>query len=288
VTDEAPAPRRRRGKAEKKSFWKMDIGAKRSKGTGADDEVEHPPFVPVLPQVNLLPQSVKDSISVSKIRRDLIVTALLMAVVAGGVWYLQASKISRAEAAVAAATAENVKLRSDVEALAPVKQMYEQITRLQDLVTSTLASQPQAAVVIQQLMTAGDAAGGKAINFSNTDVVYSGIPKPGDALNACPNPDPFGEEITIGCVSFSAAAENSGQVSDLLRTLEADPLFVGPYVTSLTVADVSGVTDAVAFSGSVGISLEGLKSKLTPEQLEAILNPPVKAAAPAAPVGAKS
>jgi Tfp pilus assembly protein PilN len=288
---EAPAPRRPRAKAEKKSIWRMDLGSKGRKAAEADEDVEHPPFVPGLPHVNLLPQPVRDSIAVAHIRKRLVVAAVLLGLVAGGVWYLQTSKISLAQSAVAAATQENQKLRSDVEALAPVKQMYEQITRLQEVVTSTLAAQPQAAAVIQQLAAAGEAAGdGKAINFTNTDVVYTGIPKPGAALNACPNPDPFGTEMTIGCVTFSAAARNSGQVSDLLRTLEADPMFVGPYVTSLTVADLAGVTDAVAFSGSVGISLEGLETKLTPEQIDAILNPPVAAPSPSAsgaPVGEK-
>jgi hypothetical protein len=274
VSEEAPPTRRRRQKAEKKSVWKMDLQSLGKKGEADDDVVEHPPFVPVLPQVNLLPKQIKDSIAVAKIRRRLVLAAVLIIVAAGGVWYLQGSQISAARDTVAAATSENQALRSDVEKLAPVKQMYEQITRLQDLVTTTMASQPEAAVVIERLTAAGTAAGGDAIDFANAAVTYTGIPQAGKTLNACPNPDPFGTEITIGCVTFSASAGTRGQVSDLLRELESDPLFVGPYVTSSTIADLGGRTDAVAFSGSAGISLEGLRTKLTQEQVDALLAPP--------------
>jgi Tfp pilus assembly protein PilN len=274
MSDETPAPRRKR-KLVKKSLWKMDLSSLGKKDVDTDEEVEHPPYVPVLPQVNLLPQPVRDSIAIAHIRRRLIWVGVLLLVAAGGVWYLQTSQITTSEAAVAQATTQNQKLRTDVEALAPVKQMYEQITRLQEVVTSTLASQPQAAVVIEQLAAAGaKAGGGNGIDFASIDITYTGIPKAGQELNACPNPDPFGAEATIGCITFSASAEDSGQVSDLLRLLEEDPMFVGPYATSLNATDLEGAKGSVAFAGSTGISLEGLTTLLTPEQIDAIINPP--------------
>ncbi len=282
MSDETPAPRRKR-KLVKKSLWKMDLSSMGKKNADTDEEVEHPPYVPVLPQVNLLPQDVRDSIVIGRIRSRLSWVGLLMIVVAGGVWYLQSNQISLSENSVAQATAENQQLRTDVDALAPVKQMYEQITRLQEVVTSTLASQPQAAVVIERLAAAGDKAGsGQGIDFASIDIVYTGIPKAGQELNTCPNPDPFGAEATIGCIVFSASARDSGQVSDLLRLLEEDPLFVGPYATSLNVTDIEGAKGSVAFAGSAGISLEGLQTLLTPEQIDAIINPPAPEPAPSA------
>ncbi len=282
MSDETPAPRRKR-KLVKKSLWKMDLSSMGKKDVDHEDEVEHPPYVPVLPQVNLLPLPVRDSIAIARIRRRLTWVGVLLLVVAGGVWYLQTSQITLSETAVAQATDQNQKLRTDVEALAPVKQMYEQITRLQEVVTSTLASQPQAAVVIEQLAAAGAKAGsGKGVDFASIDITYTGIPKTGQELNSCPNPDPFGAEATIGCITFSASAQDSGQVSDLLRLLEDDPLFVGPYATSLNVTDLEGANGSVAFAGSAGISLEGLKTLLTPEQVDAIINPPAPEPAPSA------
>lgn len=283
----APAPRRRARKAEKKSVWQMELGTKKAKEV-EEEQIERPPFVPTLPQVNLLPEQVRDSLAIAKIRKGLIVAAVLVLAAAGGLWWLQGSQISQAESTLAAAQAENQQLQADLEALAPVKQMYDQITKLQDLVTSTLAAQPQAALVIERLAAAGEAAGGNDIDFANAAVTYTGIPAPGGELNPCPNPNPFDVEVTVGCLTFSATAADRAQVSELLRLMEADPLFVGPYVTNSTVTDLEGAADSVAFAGSAGISVDALATALTPEQLEAILTPPAPEPAPTASAGAAS
>jgi hypothetical protein len=282
----APAPRRRARKVEKKSVWQMELGSKKStaqKGTDTqEDRVERPPFEPTLPLVNLLPKAIRESMAIARIRKVLLLFGALILIAAGGLWYLQGSQISQAESTLAAAQADNQQLQADLEALAPVKQMYEQITRLQELVTSTLAAQPQAALVIERLSAAGEAAGGKDVNFTNAAVTYTGIPAAGGELNPCPNPNPFDVEIAVGCITFSASAANRQQVSELLRLLEADPLFVGPYVTNSTVTDIEGAADSVAFSGSAGVSLTALETELTPEQEQAILTPPAPEPAPTA------
>ena len=279
----APPPSRRRARKQaKKSLWQMDLSSLGKKDDGEDlqERIERPPFEPSLPQVNLLPRQVQDSITIARIRNWTITAVAAVLVLGGALWWLQGSTIERAEADVAAATVENTRLRADLEALAPVKQMYEQITRLQEVVTTTMASQPQAAIVIQRLAEAGDVAGGDEITFSSVDVSYQGIPAPGGVLNTCPNPDPFGTEITIGCLTFSANASSRDQVSALLRAMDDDPLFIGPYVTSTTTTEVAAgpqgnrTQDVVAFSGSAGVSLEALQTLLTPEQIDALLTPP--------------
>ncbi len=285
-----PTSARRAKKEAKKSLWQTDLGSMgKKKGDPQDAVVERPPFQPTLPQVNLLPRQVTDSIAIARIRRWLILAILVLAVVIAGAWWLQGSTIARAEEDLATAEAQNAQVRQDLQALTPVKQMYEQITRLQDLVTTTLASQPQAALVIDRLAQAGTAAGGDpAVAFTSVDVTYSGIPQPGDDLNACPSPDPFGTDMTIGCLTFNATAGDRAQVSELLRTLDADPLFIGPFVTSTTATEVATGANGnqtralVAFSGSAGISLEALQTLLTPEQIDAIANPPEPAASASA------
>jgi len=270
-----PAAPRRSRKKEKKSLWQMDVSSLGKKAEAEDGEViEHAPFVPSLPQVNLLPKDVTDSIAVGRVRRVFVVGVILLGVAVAGVWWLQGSTITRAETDLGAATAENTRLRAELASLTPVKQMYEQITRLQGVVTTTLASQPQAAVVLARLGAAAQTAGGADIVLSNAEVNYTGLPEAGGLLNACPNPDPFGTDITVGCLSFTATASTREQVSALLRQLDADPLFVGPYVTSSSVTALEGGRDSVAFSGSAGVSLDALVTRLTPEQVEALLVPP--------------
>ena len=293
MSTDTPAPpppgRRRKRKEEKKSLWQMDLSSIGKKGLVDDDTpIERPPFVPTLPQVNLLPTSVVDSMAVARIRTWAIAGLGVVLVAAGALWWLQGSTIDEARADLAAAKQQNTTLQGQVAALAPVNQMYDQITRLQDVVTATLAAQPQAAVVIDRLAQAGTEVGGEPITVTTTNVTYTGIPQPGDPLSECPNPDPFGEEITIGCLTFSATAATREQVSQLLRLLDEDPLFVGPYVTSTTATQVQTGANGnrskpvVAFSGSSGISLEALQTLLTQEQIDAILAPPTPAPSPSA------
>ncbi len=287
TSDTAPAGsgRRRSRKQEKKSLWQMDISSIGRKDTSdTDGPVDRPPFTATLPSVDLLPQHVRESMSLARIRKWTAIVIVVMLVAVGALWWLQGSTIDRARDDLAAAKAQNRTLQAQVAALAPVKQMYEQITRLQNVVTTTLAAQPQASVVIDRLAQAGTQVTGEPITLSNTDVTYTGIPQPGDALSTCPNPDPFGTAITVGCLTFSATATDRDQVSQLLRLLEDDPLFVGPYVTSSTATEVQAgakgnkTSSVVAFSGSAGISLEALSTALTQEEIDAILAPPAEAA----------
>ena len=242
---------------------------RRRRGAAAESD-------PSLPQVNLLPADVREAIKARKVVRAGVYGAALIAVGAAGLWWLQGSTIADAEAAYADAQAQNTALQGKVQALAPVTQLYDEITRLQGAVDAALADQPLASLAHTRLADAAAAVPGPAISISTLGTTYSGVPVPGEPINACPNPDPFGSEITVGCMTFTATAADRGQVSELLRVLEADPLFVGPYVTSTVSAATPGESpeSLVSFSGSAGLSLEALETPLTEEQIDAILNPP--------------
>ena len=245
-----------------------------------EEEVDHPLFAPTLPRVNLLPASVAESYTKRRIRRAFLAIALLVIAAFAVIWYLQNGQVAAAQARLARAEADNATVAARVEALAPMKQMYEQITGEQDLVATTLASEPRAALVISRLVDAGRAGAARAaeIAFTTIAIEYRGVPEPGAVLNPCPNPDPFGSEITIGCVTFSGTAATRAQVSRMLSTIAADSLFVGPYVNNSTVTMESGdVPGGVMFTGTVGISLGALDTSLTNEQLDAILHPPTPA-----------
>ena len=290
MSTETPTPpqpsRRKSRKQEKKSLWQMDISSIGKKDLVNDDTpIERPPFTPTLPQVNLLPHSVIESMAMARIRKWAVVAVVVVLLAAGGLWWLQGSTIDNAQKDLTAAKQQNVTLQAQVEALAPVNQMYEQITRLQEVVTTTLAAQPLASVVMDRLVQAGQQVTGKPILMTNLDVTYA-VPKPGDPLSQCPNPDPFGEELTVGCLTFSGTAVDRDQVSQFLRLLEADPLFVGPYVTSTTATEIQSgpkgnkTESVVAFTGSTGIAVDALETPLTAEQIDEIVNPKKPEATP--------
>lgn len=273
------------GTGRRSSIWTMEIGGSgrrasggrrpgRRRGGRPDDEpVDHPPFQPALPAVNLLPGSVRDAIGQRKVITVAVAVAALLAAGGAALWWVNGSTISRGQDAVALAEQRRDALQADLDRLAPVQAFYASLTEQRDLVTGTLASQPQSERVVTGLLAAGRAAAG--VDFGVVSVTYSGVPAPGDALNACPNPDPFGTDITVGCVSFDATAQSRDSVTRLLELLEADPFFVGPFVGSSAISPgIDGAPDSIAFSGSAGVSVDALATPLTEEQIATILAPP--------------
>jgi hypothetical protein len=254
-------------------WWKREIGASRAP---SDDSLEHTPFAPTLPQVSLLPSSVRESITITRDAKVLVLLLVILLAVGSAVWWMQGQAIDQAESDLARVQAQNAALQQEKAALAPAAQFYNEITSLENLVSTTLADQPQAQAILRRLDRAvADAGGPTAVEIVTAAITYTGLPTPGEALTDCPNPDPFASEITIGCLSFTATADSRSAVSDLLRSLEGDPMFVGPYVTTTT---ATGTSDAeqptVSFTGSAGIDVTGLAVAPSPEQVDEILNPP--------------
>jgi Tfp pilus assembly protein PilN len=277
----APASHRaaaRKDKAPKKSFWSMEIGKK----SPAEEKVEHPSFTPTLPWVDLLPASIRSRQALRRVIRLFAMLLVLLLAIGAVIWYLQGSRIDEAQAALTSAQTDQQAVQQKIAGLAPVKEMYTQINAQKELVNGTLASQPEATAVIDRLYTvAGRSGGPKGIEITGSSYNYQGIPRPGATLNQCANPDPFGKSITIGCLTFEASATSREAVSEFLTNLAADPMFVGPYVATSTIAAVApGEPTRVIFSGTSGISLAALQQKLSAQQIDALINPPADPAAP--------
>ncbi|NDH98166.1 MAG: hypothetical protein EBZ17_12075, partial [Actinobacteria bacterium] len=206
-----------------------------------------------LPQVNLLPDEISDAIKARKIVKAAIFVLVLVLGGLAGLWWMQGSAISQAQTTLATAQATQQDLNAKITALQPVTDLYNELTLLQDAVTTSLADQPQASLAFLRLESAAASVPGAPIEITQVSTSYQGIPEPGGSLNSCPNPNPFGAEITVGCVNFSATATDRGQVSELLRVLENDPLFIGPFITSTSVSSSTepGQPTEVSFSGTV-------------------------------------
>jgi hypothetical protein len=256
-----------RKKAAPTSFWTMDLGR-----SSADDDVAHPPFQPRLPRVNLLPASVEVRFAARRVRRVLYAAGAVLVLAFAAVWWQQSTSIAESERLLATAQEANAQIREQVDALAPVTALYNQITDEQALVATALAAQPQAAAVVNRLVAAGASAG--SVAFDSVAVQYHGIPQAGGTLNPCPNPDPFATDITIGCITFSGTAADRAEVAVLLTALTAEPFFVGPYVNNSTIVQGEESDGRVSFTGSVGVSADALTEPLTEEQVQAILTPP--------------
>lgn len=237
----------------------MKITLRREDKTAPDAPED---FSPSLPRVDLFPPSVRETTALRRTRTVLLVLLGVVALLGATIWVLQGSAIGQAEARLADAQAENSRMQAQIDLLAPITVLFDEIANQRALVETTLAAQPRAAAVNDRLI----AAGGPGVDFSFITVEYQPIPVAGEAPNLCPNPNPFDSRVAIGCLSFSATATNPDQVSALLLALEADPFFIGPYVGS-----TSSSEGKVTFSGTVAVSTDALVTPLSDEALQAIL-----------------
>jgi hypothetical protein len=278
-----PSGRARTPEAKTKtSFWQL----KRPGGTTADNhDVEHPAFQPTLPRVNLLPAAVREGITVRKIHRRFVFGALAVLIAGVGVWLLQNGTILDSEVRLTAAQRDNVFIGNKVKALAPVGQLYQQITNQETFIDEALSSEIVASDVLAELETVA----GPSIAYTNIAMTFTGIPKANQgtsaaaSLNLCPDADPFGTDITIGCIAFTAQGQTRSDVSAYLNRIAANPMFIGSYVTTTTVTKTPGGASQLSFTGSTGISTEGLKTLLTDEQIAALLLAAQPAPAPTDP-----
>ena len=257
------------------SWRNKGIGEIFARPSRASDTADAPELV--LPQVNLLPAAVAQSIAIRKIRRAAMLGATLLLLISGIVWALQIPTIGDSQNALAQAQATNVIEQAQVHALAPIAQMVSQIKQQENLVKTTLAAQPTSAVVYHHLLSAAYQAGWPRIRFATVAVAYMPASASSTAAAACPNPDPFAKHITIGCVTFSATAGSREQVSRMLVALGRDHLFFGPYMNSSMLAGATGGSQSVSFTGTVAITPHGLATPLTKEQTQQLLDPPTPA-----------
>ena len=257
-----------KAQASSTPFWKLEIGRKKP----VSIEVEHPEFVRSLPRVNLIPASVRESIAVRKVRRGYVFGFVGILVIVTLVWLMQNGSILDQEARLTSAQNESAAISNQVKALAPVEQLYQQITTQEAFITDAVASEAVTSSLLEQLR----AVAGSSVDYSSISVSFTGIPKPElsanpeTALNECPNADPFGKDITIGCLTFSAQAPSRADVSKFLVRAEQNSFLVGPYVTASTITQDADGNNRLNFSGSAGISLDALRTSLTTEQIAAL------------------
>lgn len=264
-------------------WWKRDIGdlfkrQPRSKPLEATTETEQSPQ-PSLPRADLLPTAIRDTIAVRHIRSVALLLAVIILAPAAGLWVWWSAELNTLTNQLNDVTATNSELQAKVRALTPVETLIKQVDAQRGLLEDSLAAQPDAVLVLDRLEATAAANG--PVDIESVTVTYYPIPSPGEATNPCPDPDPFSQEIAIGCLTFSASTVSRSALSDFLADLETDPIFVGPFVnTSSIAAQTDGAEgDRVTFSGSSGISTQALVSPLSTEEIEAILNPPEEAAA---------
>jgi len=133
-----------------------------------------------LPQVNLLPDEISDAIKARKIVKAAIFVLVLVLAGLAGLWWMQGSAISQAQTTLATAQATQQDLNAKITALQPVTDLYNELTLLQDAVTTSLADQPQASLAFLRLESAAASVPGAPSRSPRSAPLTRGSPSPVD------------------------------------------------------------------------------------------------------------
>jgi hypothetical protein len=210
-------------------------------------------FTPSLPSVNLFPASVQEILEVRKLKK--ILTAAVVAVMLGigGAWFTQGDSIITAEIDLSGAMAQQTQVQTQIRKLAPVKSLYDEITRTESVINSALSAQVTTSIIVQKL---NELAAKNGIFLKTVSLKYSSGAVESEGKSAgggCPIVDPFSTVISVGCASYTGIAGSRENIISFVDDIASEPLFVNVF-TSKSSAGESGF----AFSGSMNISPEGL------------------------------
>lgn len=218
----------------------------------------------VLPSVNLLSDSAFERLAARRLRHRFGAGAVAMVAVVAGAWGFQHLRVEEARKLVAVEQAETTRLTGQTQALAPVRTFVNGVAVQQQTVQTAMAGEVYLSDVLDGVRDATPL-GAELVSVGVVVApVGADAAAPGavGAASACPGPDPFNTRVVIGCVMLSGTAGSRAEVGDMVIALGASPLFVEPFISTTTTGD----TDAVTFSGSVGLSQEVLSGRYAAEE----------------------
>lgn len=246
---------KKKGK-EKKGASQMSLGdlmaaQKRKKAAKA---LQHDEFKPTLPVVDLFSDGVREPLEIKKTKIMLVAVAGLVVIGSAGMWVTQGSSITQARENLATAQSESTSLKQDIQALTPIKSLYDEITLEEGIVNSALATEVTTTNVLEHLNAALGASNSSAKSVS---IKYSGGTTESEGKNAgsgCPIVDPFSTVVSVGCIALSGNASDRDGVVKINDLLKADPIFTNIYTSNTTASDAS----SVQFTVSANITPEAL------------------------------
>lgn len=233
-------------KADPKDFLKV-LRAKPAKANpeeAAAAEREQK-FVPSLPRVNVLPESVRDRYALNQLIRRFVTIAALIVLVIGGVFGYGKFLDVGHQAAIKVIDEASSKLQLQATAL----QQYELYKISIATKRTTLAGAVQNDVDVA-----------KILNYLNGFATTNGIGFKSIALTlsdgksgatSCVSPDPFNVVPTIGCLSISGESTGRASTNAFFTGVGVTPGFTNGFISAVT--NASGGKPST-FTGTVSIT----------------------------------
>lgn len=206
--------------------------------------------------VNLLSPWVLEQLRVRAVRKRLAYGLAALVVLVGCAWTAEQLSLRAARADLAGEVAVGEGLQSRIADFAPVQTYVAEVEARSTMVRTTMQTELSYSTVLAAL----DQARPEGTTYDNVALTLPAPTEAGEAAGPsrgiaapCPGPDPFDTRVVVACVRISGTAPSRAAVSELVRLLGDDRLFVEPFVdTTTTRAD-----EPVTFAGSVGLSPRG-------------------------------
>jgi hypothetical protein len=207
-----------------------------------------------IPVVNLLSPWVFEAMATQRVRLRFMLAAGILAALIGAGWAVQQVRIDRADQALWVEQRQTARLGGHTEELAAVRTYVAAVDRQKQLARGAMKKE----VYVSRLMSGLERAAGGGVDVDTIAITVTpavegaaGAEATADPAEAtCPGPDPYSTRAVAGCVTLSGTADSRAAVGELVENLDADPLFVEPFISTTTTAEGA----ELAFTGSVGVS----------------------------------
>lgn len=213
--------------------------------------------------VNLLSPWVLEELHVLGLRKRFLAAGVVLLLVIGLAWTALTLRLHQSEDEVDSEEAVADALALQIKDLGDVRTFISTVKNRQVTAAAMAAAQAQMSSAMETLAGALP----RGAEFESVTLVITGEEADeaeSDPESACPAPDPFGANTTIGCVQLSGTADNRADVSRFVQQLAASELFIEPFVDTTT----KGTERGVSFTGSVGLTPEARHGDATGQLTE--------------------
>ena len=238
---------------EKASFLKQDFDINTIKGMFSkvktkkvdaevlpDNSSIH--YVPSLPEVNMLPASVKETYAAEDLTRKFILGGSTLVVAFAAVWGISLVTDNINQAKLDEMSSATSAYNSEAAALAPYSAYRTSVEGKRSDLASKMGTEVNIAEINNRFTLAAIDAGYEinslTLSVSGSDAAAAG---------SCVNPDPFTPASGIGCLNFSLKDNGNGSMTKLFSTLSGkDSGFVNTYIPNAIAGGDGGTVDGSA------------------------------------------
>jgi len=274
----------------KESFLKQEfsmdtfknlLNSKKKQKDNPEEEISHAPivnYVPSLPEVNMLPETVKETYAAEDLRNKWLKGTAGLVLSLAAVYGISVVTDNINQGKIDEIAATTAGYQTETSALTPYSGYRTSVEAKRTELAAKMAGQVDIADVNSKFTAAATGAG---YSISSISLSLSGAE--GGVSGSCVNPDPFNPATGIGCISFSLKDNGNGSMTKLLSTLNAKETgFVNAYIPNAIAGEEGSTID-----GSVSIEQTFLTNQYDSFTLpmDSIVNDPATAAKASAEEG---